>query len=151
LKFADALKQAGLAGKLVFWGCPRRYNTDESIKREPLNEIPQEHWKDFEIDWIAAFDIKPPTDAPQHIGKENFYLGTHTLWENKENKIAYMDLHVNSAQSKCGCIKSYKEPQYFIQEKFFAKIWVRKEGIPLLQKREGGDSNTSPPPPLLAF
>jgi len=37
-----------------------------------------------------------------------------------------------------GCIKSYKEPQYFIQEKFFAKIWGRKEGIPLLQKREGG-------------
>jgi len=114
-------------------------------------KIPKEHWKDFEIDWIAAFDIKSPIDAPQHIGKENFYLGTHTLRANKENKIAYMDLHVNSAQSRLWMHKSYKEPQYFIQEKFFAKIWGRKEGIPLLQKREGGDSNTSPTHPLLAF
>ncbi|MEE8058618.1 MAG: hypothetical protein V3T17_12385 [Pseudomonadales bacterium] len=100
LKFANALRQAGLDGKLTFWGRPKRYKTDESIKREPLNEIPKEHWKDFEIDWIAAFDIKPPTDAPQHIGKENFYLGTHTFRADKENEIAYMDLNVNATQSR---------------------------------------------------
>jgi len=44
LKFVDALRQAGLDGKLIFWGRPKRYSTDDAIKREPLNEIPKEHW-----------------------------------------------------------------------------------------------------------
>jgi len=44
--------------------------------------------------------MKPPFEGPQCIGKNNFGIGTHTLWEDKKKEIAYMDLNVNAAQSK---------------------------------------------------
>jgi len=88
LEFCSTLRQSASDGDLKFWGRERRQS-------DPLIEIPSTHWKDFQIDWIPAFVIGPPSGEIKGFADNNFFVGTRTL----DHRKAYFDLHVNHIQA----------------------------------------------------
>jgi hypothetical protein len=93
IPFADALRQAALDGDVGFWGRPKNSQIEEVIRREPLSSIPSEHWKDFEIDVIAAIEM---TANGSEVGvmKDNFYARSTGKIRGTDYR-AYTDLHVH--------------------------------------------------------
>lgn len=94
ITFSDQLRQAGLDGTLQFWGRPARFTDDSLVRREPLNEIPREHWKDFQIEWFYAFKFDNQGNSIG-IEADNFPLRTKSFLVTQSQNTYYKDIHVS--------------------------------------------------------
>lgn len=59
LDLSKALRQAALDGALRFWGKLVDSSFESIVRHKPLDEIPREHWRKFELNamaWRAAGD-----------------------------------------------------------------------------------------------
>lgn len=89
LDLTKALRQTALDGNLPFWGKLNGGWDESTIRHQPLDRIPLEHWRDFEIDgtcWLSAkdnFDVKT-------------YAQKHKDWGKRES---YSDLHIDGPAS----------------------------------------------------
>jgi hypothetical protein len=82
------LRQAASDGTLTIWGRERR-------ESEPLIAIPASHWREFNIDWMQAVVLGPPSGDVKGFADDNFFVGTRSLNHNK----AYFDLHLNRTRA----------------------------------------------------
>ena len=80
LDFCDALRQGGLDGSIPFWGRPDRNIFDDLTRHEPLHEILNNHWENFEIDPIGF-----------HETNDNFDVRTYCITESSQK--GYVDIH----------------------------------------------------------
>jgi hypothetical protein len=90
LDLCKELRQAGSDGFLQFWGRARFQN-------DPLLPIPKEHWYEYEIDWVPAFDLAGPNGGIKGVGTDNFFVMSRAGIDS--NRKAYFDIHVNRAQA----------------------------------------------------
>ncbi|MCB9989520.1 MAG: hypothetical protein H6868_09365 [Rhodospirillales bacterium] len=94
LDFIDALTQAGLDGELIFWGRPDRNDFADLTRNEPLNKIPQEEWKNFDIHWAPFFHL-------DHSGQitgfkdDNFEILAYDP-RTRENENKYKDIYISN-------------------------------------------------------
>jgi len=87
LDLCDGLRQAGLDGTVQFWGKLDEGLFEDIIRREPLDKISNEHWRDYEIDatgWLQA--------------ESNFDVRTYNTKRANWGDNRYIDLHVDKAQ-----------------------------------------------------
>lgn len=90
LDLCKELRQAGSDGLLQFWGRARFQN-------DPLLPIPKEHWYEYGIDWVPAFDLAGPNGGIKGIGTDNFFVMSRAGIDSSRK--AYFDLHVNRSQA----------------------------------------------------
>ena len=87
LDLCDGLRQAGLDGVVQFWGRPDEGIFEDISRREPLDKISNEYWRDYQIEpirWLEA--------------ESNFDVHTYSLKQANWGENRYMDLHVDKAQ-----------------------------------------------------
>ena len=82
LDFCKALRQGGIDGAIAYWGRPDRNLFPNLTQDEPLNVIPMDHWKDFEIDPISL-----------HRTEDNSSVRTYYL--SGQSRQGYLDLHTD--------------------------------------------------------
>jgi hypothetical protein len=100
IPFCADLRQAGLDGDLVFRGRPIRWSTNDKLALlEPLNEIPSDHWKDFEIAWGYAVKLDPKNGNILGVDNENPLLRTQTPIVARQQDVRYLDLHVDQPRA----------------------------------------------------
>lgn len=100
LSIANELRQAGLDGRMTFWGRPNRFEMEKLVREEPLNKIPSDHWKDFRIHWPAAFELDfSKSGRVVGIESDNFPVGTYSLSASNEKSRRYMDLHMDRLEA----------------------------------------------------
>jgi len=91
LEFAKELRQAGLDGRIIFWGRPRKYSDEKLNLNEPLHEIDSEHWKGFTISGLIHV-------REEDIGtEENNYVQSCNSFSSKKER--FIDLYVNKKTS----------------------------------------------------
>lgn len=85
LDLAKALRQSALDGDLKFWGKLDGGWSDSTIRHQPLEQVPADHWREYEIE---ALGWREATD--------NFYARTyapkHQDWGKRQS---YVDLHID--------------------------------------------------------
>lgn len=84
LDLADALRQGGIDGSIKFWGRAWDGRFEQSVRREPLVEIPADHWKDYGVDAISL------GYGDDNFGVSSYISGSHTK--------GYADLHIGDSK-----------------------------------------------------
>ena len=84
LDMQDAMRQGGLDGTLTTWGKLRKWSDEQLMRREVLDKIPPEQWREF---WVNLFAMRD---------NDNFHIRS---WSPNEKSQGYMDLHVDRAEA----------------------------------------------------
>lgn len=90
LDLCKELRQVASEGILELWG---RARSDS----DPLLLIPKEHWYEFRIDWVGAFELAAPNGRIKGFAKDNFFVTSRD--SNHPDRKAYFDIHVNRSQA----------------------------------------------------
>jgi hypothetical protein len=85
----DAMRQGGLDGTLAIWGRKNKWRSDDLMRKEVLEQIPQDHWREYFVHLHAAKD------------DDNFrtYNWIPAPGERFGER-GYIDLHVDRGQAR---------------------------------------------------
>lgn len=83
MDFGDGLRQAAVFSQIPFWGRSNRNEFDRLNRNEPLDRVPSNHWKDYEI------EIQPFIFAA-----ENFAITTCCPRNDNWKTGSFLDLQV---------------------------------------------------------
>lgn len=84
----QSLRQAGAEGSVRFRGRRIRYRDSELVSREPLIDIPKEHWIDYALDW-GPF-ITSTIEENKSVATMNPNQPSHNVRDG-----GYADIHIN--------------------------------------------------------
>lgn len=84
LDLVDAIRQAGVDARLMFYGRPDRNMFRSLTEAEPLDAITREHWKEFQIEAMSFMRAE-----------KNFDIKTYSMRQSHEKGFA--DVHVDRA------------------------------------------------------
>lgn len=87
LDMQDAMRQAGADGTLKIWGKRNKWTSDELMRKELLEIIPADHWKEHFVHLFATKD------------DDNFNVYSWSPTTNPFGKRAYVDLYVERPQA----------------------------------------------------
>jgi hypothetical protein len=95
IDIADALREAGSNGDLIFYGREVARNVSETIAmNKPRLEIPQEVWRDYSIQTLAAVDY----NGQKKFAEDNYSVLACNLGDR--DQVQYKDLHVYSRNAE---------------------------------------------------
>jgi hypothetical protein len=80
----DAIRQGASDDHLTVWGRLKRWNSEELLKNEILEKIPQEHWQTFYVHLFSA------------LQDDNFNTKS---WTPSNTPANYLDLHVTRREA----------------------------------------------------
>jgi hypothetical protein len=84
----DAIRQGGLDGHLTLWGRLNRWpNAEQLMRKEVIEKIPPEHWREFRVHLFGALD------------NNNFNTYSWHIQPSSVAERGYVDLHVERTQS----------------------------------------------------
>jgi hypothetical protein len=84
----DAIRQGALDGHLAVWGKLNRWpNSEQLMRKEVVEKIPPEHWKEFRVHLFGTLD------------NDNFRTYSWNVEPPGTAEKGYVDLHVERMQS----------------------------------------------------
>jgi hypothetical protein len=84
----DALRQGGLDGHITVWGKLNRWpNAEQLMRKEVIDKIPTNHWREFRVHLFAALD------------SDNFRTYSWHFKPSSTAELRYIDLHVNRSEA----------------------------------------------------
>jgi len=84
----DALRQGGLDGNVTIWGKLNRWpNAEQLMRKEVIEEIPSEHWREFRVHLFGALD------------NDNFKTYSWHVQPSAAAELHYVDLHLERTRA----------------------------------------------------
>jgi hypothetical protein len=84
----DAIRQGGLDGHLTVWGKLNRWpNAEQLMRKEVIEKIPTNHWREFRVHLFGALD------------NDNFRTYSWHVQPSSTAELRYIDLHVNRSEA----------------------------------------------------
>jgi hypothetical protein len=84
LDLQEAVRQGGADGTLTIWGKLNKWSSEELMRKEVLEKIPPEHWREFFVSLFPALD------------GNNFEVKS---WSPQKKSRGYIDLHIGCAEA----------------------------------------------------